>query len=65
MTTINERLGIKRAGKRRMMKLPADAELRTKLTGAHCPKCDRTGATLSKTEPDHFFCTWCSHTWKP
>lgn len=63
MTSINEKLGLKRAGKRSMMKLPDDRALRAKVTAAKCPSCGLTGATLSKVRPGYVFCTWCSHAW--
>jgi ribosomal protein L37AE/L43A len=63
MTSINDKMGLKRAGKRSMMKLPTDRELRSRITSARCPLCARTGATLSRVQPGTLFCTWCSHTW--
>jgi hypothetical protein len=65
MVTINEKMGLRRAGKRSMMKLPADQELRTRVTSARCPKCQRTGAQLSRLRPGFMWCTWCAHTWEP
>jgi hypothetical protein len=64
MSRINEKLGLKPAGKRNMMKLPDDPRLRTAVTSAVCPKCSQRGANLSKTTLGHLFCTWCAHTWK-
>lgn len=64
MSRINEKLGMKPAGKRNMMKLPEDRALRNRITSARCPECGRTGANLSKTEKTpHLFCTHCSHLW--
>lgn len=63
MVTINDKLGFKRAGKRRMMQLPDDAATRTAVTSAVCPQCQRRGANLSKTEARALFCTHCYHTW--
>lgn len=63
MTSINEKMGLKRAGKRAMMKLPTDLALRAKVTSAVCPLCHRTGATLSRVQPGALWCTHCSHTW--
>lgn len=65
MSRINEKLGLKPAGKRDMMKLPDDKALRTALTSAKCPSCTRTGARLSRTEPGAFCCSWCNHIWTP
>jgi ribosomal protein L37AE/L43A len=63
MTSINDKLGLRRAGKRSMMKLPEDRALRNRVTSAHCPKCDRTGAQLSRLRAGLLFCTWCYHEW--
>ncbi len=65
MTTINDKLGIKRAGKRAMMKLPKDRTEAARITGAHCPTCGRTGARASKTKgPGWLYCTWCNAVWE-
>jgi hypothetical protein len=64
MTSINEKLGLRRAGKRSMMKLPEDRALRTRVTAAKCPSCQRTGAQLSRLHPGQAFCTWCYHEWE-
>ena len=63
MSRINDKMGLKPAGKRDMMKLPADRELRNAVTSAQCPKCHQWGARLSKAVPGSFWCTWCSHYW--
>ncbi len=62
MTTINDKLGIKRAGKRRFMSnLPKTRAEAVKVTSAKCPACGRTGASPSKIKgPEFLFCTWCS-----
>lgn len=67
MTRINEKMGLRPAGQRRMMKLPQDRELRTRLTSAVCPSCGRTGANLSrlKGEQGWFRCSHCNHPWNP
>lgn len=65
MTSINDKLGLKRPGKRSMMKLPENAAERTRLTSAKCPACARTGAVLSKTKPGAYYCTYCNHLWMP
>ena len=63
MTSINDKLGLKRAGKRSMMKLPTDTALRSRLTAALCPACGRRGAQLSRLHAGDVFCTWCAHHW--
>jgi ribosomal protein L37AE/L43A len=63
VTSINEKMGLRPAGKRSMMKLPHDRTLRSLVTSAKCPQCDRTGAQLSKLKADTLFCTHCYHTW--
>lgn len=65
MSHINEKLGLKPAGKRAFMKLPDDRALRSRLTSAKCPQCDCTGARLSqlKTRNGWFVCSWCAHAW--
>lgn len=64
MTSINQKLGIKPAGKRSMMKLPDDRRLRNAITSAVCPECGRRDQNLSKTEKTpHLFCTHCFHLW--
>jgi hypothetical protein len=60
---INEKLGLKPSGKRSMMKLPVDREMRNRLTAAVCPSCGRRGANQSRVVEGGAWCTWCSHTW--
>ena len=60
MTSINSKLGLKRAGKRAFMKLPADRAEAAKITAAKCPVCQHTGARQSKTQPGMLYCTWCN-----
>jgi len=64
MSTINEKLGLKRAGKRPMMKLPPNKIEAAKITSARCPICQHTGARPSKTQPGALYCTWCNHIWE-
>jgi len=67
MTSINEKLGFKRPGKRAFMKnLPGDRALRNRVTSAKCPACDRTGAHLSRLRGQEGWltCGWCNHTWE-
>jgi len=62
MTSINEKLGLKPAGKRSMMKgLPPNKLDAAKITAARCPKCNHTGARLSKTQPGRLYCFTCNH----
>jgi hypothetical protein len=67
MTSINEKLGLKRAGKRAMMKnLPANRAAAAAITSAECPSCHTRGkASISKTKgPGWLYCTWCNHVWE-
>jgi hypothetical protein len=65
MTSINDKLGIKRAGKRSMMKLPTNRAAAAKITAARCPQCQRTGAFPSPSRgPGWVFCSWCNHAWE-
>jgi len=62
MTSINEKLGIKRAGKRAFMaNLPSDRSAAAKVTAATCPHCGVRGkASPSKVKgAGWLFCTWC------
>lgn len=67
MSSINHKLGLKPAGKRAFMKLPSDRALRTALTSAKCPACDRRGARLCQTKGSegNFWCSHCGHEWTP
>lgn len=65
MTSINDKLGIKRAGKRSMMKLPKTRAAATALTSAKCPTCGRTGARQSQLKPGYLVCSWCADSWEP
>jgi hypothetical protein len=65
MSRINEKMGLKPAGARAMMKLPKDRATAVKLTAAKCPECLRTGARLSKLRAGWFVCSWCAHAWEP
>ncbi len=66
MTSINDKMGLRPAGKRSMMKLPPDRDLRNRVTSAKCPACDLTGAHLSKLRDREgwLVCSWCQHTWE-
>lgn len=65
MSKINDKMGLRPAGKRSMMKLPDDRATRTRLTAAQCPECRQRGANLSRVQPGAFVCSWCSHRWIP
>jgi hypothetical protein len=64
MSHINEKLGLKPAGQRSMMKLPADRALRNRITAAQCPQCQQRGARPKPHHPGWVFCSWCAHTWE-
>lgn len=64
MSHINEKLGLKPAGKRSMMKLPTDPAARNALTAARCPACEQTGvreAVIHKKR--RRMCSWCGESW--
>lgn len=65
MSHINQKLGLKPAGQRSMMKLPPDRALRNRVTSAKCPACGQRGAYLSRVHghAGRLVCSWCSHTW--
>ena len=65
MTSINDKLGLKKAGRRAMMELPHDRVKRIRLTAALCPACLRRGARLSRVHAGWFVCSWCAHAWEP
>ena len=66
MTSINEKLGFKRAGKRKMMNLPAAAADRTALTSAQCPACGQRGVVQHLIfRRLRRLCSWCGHAWTP
>jgi ribosomal protein L37AE/L43A len=64
MTSINEKLGLKRAGTRAFMHLPKKRSEAVKITSAKCPACGRTGARPSRTKgPGWLYCSWCNTVW--
>lgn len=65
MSHINQKLGLKPAGQRSMMKLPTDRALRNRVTAAQCPKCHQRRAHLSKVHghAGDLVCEWCGHVW--
>lgn len=64
MSRINEKMGLKPAGKRAMMNLPDDPAERASLTAAQCPKCRQRGVRQNKNHGiQQRFCSWCGHTW--
>ncbi len=66
MTSINDKLGFKRAGKRSMMKLPTDKTARNALTAAQCPQCANRGVKESTVHGRRLrTCSWCGHGWEP
>lgn len=65
MSKINDKLGIRPAGQRPMMKhLPKNRADRAKVTAAVCPDCGRTGAHVSHLKPGYVVCSWCGATWE-
>lgn len=64
MTRINDKMGLKPAGKRAMMQLPKNRAEAVKITSAQCPHCGARGARLSKTKPGALYCTWCNQTFE-
>jgi hypothetical protein len=65
MSSINEKLGIRPAGVRAMMKLPPTRDARSRLTAAQCPSCKNRGARESRRRPGWYWCSWCAATWDP
>jgi len=68
VSTINEKLGLRRAGKRSMMKgLPVNKAEAAKITSAKCPKCGDRRANLSKVKGREgwLWCTVCGTSWNP
>lgn len=65
MSHINEKLGLKRAGRRRMMtNLPKNRAAAAAITSAACPSCHVRGkAKPSIKGPGFLYCTWCNHQW--
>jgi hypothetical protein len=66
VTSINEKLGLRPAGKRAMMKLPKDRARAVALTAATCPKCGQRGVReLTLHGQLKWCCSWCAHSWMP
>jgi ribosomal protein L37AE/L43A len=64
MSRINEKLGLKPAGQRAMMKdLPTDRATRAQVTAAICPLCHRRTAKVSRLTAGALYCRTCGHTW--
>lgn len=65
MSRINEKLGLKPAGKRSMMKLPASRAEAAVLTAIQCPSCARRGVrAMTVRGVRQYLCQWCSHLWE-
>lgn len=66
MSTINQKQGLRPAGKRSMMKLPTNRDLRNQVTSAQCPQCGARRANLSKVKGHEgsLWCTGCGHAWE-
>ena len=66
MSRINEKLGLKPAGKRAMMNLPENRAKAAVITSAQCPACEARGQTrASQLSPGYLWCPICNHHWKP
>ncbi len=64
MSHINDKLGLKPAGKRALMKLPTDRALRNRVTAAQCPTCQQRRAHLNRSKAGWLVCEWCQTTWE-
>ena len=65
MTSINEKMGLRRAGKRAMMKLPKRRADAVALTSATCPLCGQYGVREFVLHgQQRRACSWCAHTWE-
>jgi hypothetical protein len=64
MSRINEKLGLRPAGQRAMMRLPEDRAVRCALTATRCPTCGQTGARQSVKDPRLAWCPWDATTWR-
>lgn len=65
MSKINDKLGLKPAGKRAMMNLPSNRSEAAVITATQCPKCGARGVRASAMKDAKFWCTWCNHRWSP
>ena len=64
MSSINEKLGLKPAGKRSFMRLPKSRSQATALTAAQCPVCRQRGLREAVFHGQlKRFCSWCAHSW--
>jgi len=64
MSGFNERHGLKRAGKRPMMRLPKDKARRLALTAATCPTCKAGGVIENKVHGKYRrMCSRCGESW--
>jgi ribosomal protein L37AE/L43A len=64
MSKINDKLGLRPAGQRNMMKLPKTGAHRAALTSAKCPACGQRGVVEHKLHGARtWMCTWCAHHW--
>lgn len=66
MSRINEKMGLKPAGQRAMMKLPPTRAEAAALTAVQCPKCAKRGVrAVTLHGIPKYFCAYCSHLWIP
>lgn len=63
---INQKLGLRPAGKRKMMNLPKNRHEASALTSAQCPGCTQRGVIENAVHGRRLrCCTWCGNTWTP
>ncbi len=64
MSRINEKLGLRPAGKRSMMQLPKNRAEAAALTAAQCPRCQQRGVREATIHGQVTrFCSWCGASW--
>lgn len=64
MSHINEKMGMKPAGKRRQMKLPTSRAEAARLTSTVCPNCPhRWIVNFAPFGVPMQMCAWCSTSW--
>lgn len=63
MSRINEKLGLRSAGKRAMMQLPKNREEAAALTALTCPVCGRRGQRVVTKQSAGRLCPHCGFIW--
>lgn len=57
-------MGLRPAGKRRMMRLPKNRQAAIALTAAQCPACGQRGVIENVIKGERRrMCSWCSEGW--